>query len=58
MLGNGCGVSDSAAPRGAGAPEADLGQGMTMGRIVLVTGVSRYLGGLFARKLSADPAVP
>jgi UDP-glucose 4-epimerase len=28
-----------------------------MGRIVLVTGVSRYLGGRFARMLSADPAV-
>ncbi len=28
-----------------------------MGRVVLVTGVSRYLGGRFARLLSADPAV-
>jgi UDP-glucose 4-epimerase len=28
-----------------------------MGRIVLVTGVSRYLGGRFARMLSTDPAV-
>jgi UDP-glucose 4-epimerase len=28
-----------------------------MGRVVLVTGVSRYLGGLFARVLSADPQV-
>lgn len=28
-----------------------------MGRVVLVTGVSRYLGGLFTRVLSADPAV-
>lgn len=28
-----------------------------MGRVVLVTGVSRYLGGLFARVLSADPDV-
>jgi UDP-glucose 4-epimerase len=28
-----------------------------MGRVVLVTGVSRYLGGRFARILSADPSV-
>ncbi|MFN0282088.1 MAG: NAD-dependent epimerase/dehydratase family protein [Kineosporiaceae bacterium] len=28
-----------------------------MGRVVLVTGVSRYLGGLFARVLSADPQI-
>ncbi len=28
-----------------------------MGRIVLVTGVARYLGGRFARLLSNDPAV-
>jgi UDP-glucose 4-epimerase len=28
-----------------------------MGRVVLVTGVSRYLGGRFARLLSADPEV-
>jgi UDP-glucose 4-epimerase len=28
-----------------------------MGRVVLVTGVSRYLGGRFARLLTADPAV-
>jgi UDP-glucose 4-epimerase len=28
-----------------------------MGRVVLVTGVSRYLGGRFARLLAADPAV-
>ena len=28
-----------------------------MGRVVLVTGVSRDLGGRFARRLSADPAV-
>lgn len=28
-----------------------------MGRVVLVTGVSRDLGGLFARRLAADPAV-
>jgi NAD(P)-dependent dehydrogenase (short-subunit alcohol dehydrogenase family) len=28
-----------------------------MGRVVLVTGVSRYLGGRFAKILSADPAV-
>jgi UDP-glucose 4-epimerase len=28
-----------------------------MGRVVLVTGVSRYLGGRFAQLLSADPAV-
>ncbi len=28
-----------------------------MGRVVLVTGVSRYLGGCFARLLGADPAV-
>jgi UDP-glucose 4-epimerase len=28
-----------------------------MGRVILVTGVSRYLGGRFARVLSADPAV-
>jgi len=28
-----------------------------MGRTVLVTGVSRYLGGRFARMLTADPAV-
>ena len=28
-----------------------------MGRVVLVTGVARYLGGRFARLLSADPAV-
>ncbi len=28
-----------------------------MGRIVLVTGVSRYLGGRFARRLSAEPGV-
>ena len=28
-----------------------------MGRVVLVTGVSRYLGGRFARLISADPAV-
>ena len=28
-----------------------------MGRTVLVTGVSRYLGGRFARLLSHDPAV-
>jgi UDP-glucose 4-epimerase len=28
-----------------------------MGRVVLVTGVSRYLGGRFARLLSADPSV-
>jgi UDP-glucose 4-epimerase len=28
-----------------------------MGSVVLVTGVSRYLGGLLARRLSADPTV-
>jgi UDP-glucose 4-epimerase len=28
-----------------------------MGRVVLVTGVSRYLGGRFARLLTADPSV-
>ncbi|MDC5696416.1 NAD-dependent epimerase/dehydratase family protein [Intrasporangium calvum] len=28
-----------------------------MARIVLVTGVSRYLGGLYARRLSADPGI-
>ena len=28
-----------------------------MGQVVLVTGVSRYLGGLLARRLTADPAV-
>jgi UDP-glucose 4-epimerase len=28
-----------------------------MGRVVLVTGVSRYLGGRFARRLASDPAV-
>jgi UDP-glucose 4-epimerase len=28
-----------------------------MGRVVLVTGVSRYLGGRYARLMSADPAV-
>ncbi|HET7397256.1 MAG TPA: NAD-dependent epimerase/dehydratase family protein [Intrasporangium sp.] len=28
-----------------------------MAKVVLVTGVSRYLGGLFARRLSADPTV-
>ena len=28
-----------------------------MGRVVLVTGVSRYLGGRFARLLQADPAI-
>ena len=28
-----------------------------MGSVVLVTGVSRYLGGLLARRLSADPSV-
>ncbi len=28
-----------------------------MGRVVLVTGVSRYLGGQFARRISTDPAV-
>src|SRR3954469_5055881 len=28
-----------------------------MGRVVLVTGVSRYLGGRYARLLSADPEV-
>ena len=27
-----------------------------MGRVVLVTGVSRYLGGRFARRIAADPA--
>jgi UDP-glucose 4-epimerase len=31
--------------------------GGSMGRIVLVTGVSRYLGGQFARRLSAEPDV-
>jgi UDP-glucose 4-epimerase len=29
-----------------------------MGRVVLVTGVSRYLGGQMAQMLAADPAVP
>ncbi|MEW1954591.1 NAD-dependent epimerase/dehydratase family protein [Terrabacter sp. NPDC080008] len=28
-----------------------------MAKVVLVTGVSRYLGGLFARRLSSDPSV-
>ncbi|EWT03530.1 epimerase [Intrasporangium oryzae NRRL B-24470] len=28
-----------------------------MAKVVLVTGVSRYLGGLFARRLSADPTI-
>src|SRR6478736_7971203 len=28
-----------------------------MAKVVLVTGVSRYLGGLYARRLSADPAI-
>ncbi len=28
-----------------------------MGRVVLVTGVSRYLGGRFAKLLSADPEI-
>ena len=28
-----------------------------MGQVVLVTGVSRYLGGLLARRLTADPSV-
>ena len=28
-----------------------------MASVVLVTGVSRYLGGLLARRLSSDPAV-
>ncbi len=28
-----------------------------MARIVLLTGVSRYLGGLYARRLSADPSI-
>jgi UDP-glucose 4-epimerase len=28
-----------------------------MARVVLLTGVSRYLGGLYARRLSADPSV-
>ena len=28
-----------------------------MAKVVLVTGVSRYLGGLYARRLSADPSI-
>ena len=28
-----------------------------MAKIVLVTGVSRYLGGLYARRLSAEPGI-
>ncbi|HEX6054627.1 MAG TPA: NAD-dependent epimerase/dehydratase family protein, partial [Intrasporangium sp.] len=28
-----------------------------MAKVVLVTGVSRYLGGLYARRLSAEPEV-
>ena len=28
-----------------------------MGRVVLVTGVSRDFGGRFARRIAADPAV-
>ncbi|WP_234423913.1 hypothetical protein [Intrasporangium calvum] len=28
-----------------------------MAKVVLVTGVSRYLGGLYARRLSAEPGI-
>src|SRR5690348_11373734 len=38
-------------------PRTDRRQEVSMAKVVLVTGVSRYLGGLFARRLSNDPSV-